>query len=212
MLILDDDADRTAVHANRWMREYMVKHYQNWDHLVRDRIGLDIDVDKLYFVRGVMKSKSWAIMTFDKAGSSYSGSVDVGYGPTGLALNMSWQDERHAPSQIRTGPRRSSSLSHRLAITDGSSITSQSPYYDAPRNQSIFLNYYKIKRRRFFGPKVVRAAAEPRDPSSGASDSEDEHVVDIRLASGEVIQGEVVEEYPRRQVRHRLKCYKALLT
>ncbi|OCH89485.1 WD40 repeat-like protein [Obba rivulosa] len=194
VLILEDDANRTAVHANRLMPKYMREHYQEWDQLVKDQIGLELEVDKLFFVCGYIKSKAWAIMTFDKASSSYSGSVDVGYGPTGIALNMTWKDERYAPTLTRTGPLRSVPYSDRLAITDSTPTSSRSLFYDAPYNQCIFLNYYKIKPRRWFGPKVIKAAAEPRDSSADASDGEDDQAATVRLASGQVVEGDIVQE------------------
>lgn len=202
ILFLNDDAERRAVHDNLLMPKYMRRNYQAWMRLVREELGFALDVDKLYFVRGFIKSKAWATMTFDKASSSYSGAVSVGYGPAGISLSATWSDEMQSPPVTRSGPSlRSVPGRQLLSITDGSRTTPQSPYYDAPRNQCIFLSYYKMKVRRFLAPKVIKAAAEPRDPSPpGSSDSEDSHLVTVHVAGDEVVEAEVEQESPSRAV------------
>ncbi|OCH93067.1 hypothetical protein OBBRIDRAFT_381083 [Obba rivulosa] len=124
MLFLHDDGERREIHDNDLMPQYMLDHYQHWIHLANEIIHLKLDVDELYFVRGFVKSKSWAIMAFEKANRSYSGSVNVQFGPSGLMLAANWTDESHIPPVTRSGPVRPRSTLHPL-ITDDSLDTAQ---------------------------------------------------------------------------------------
>ncbi|OCH93175.1 hypothetical protein OBBRIDRAFT_832829 [Obba rivulosa] len=191
-LLLDDDAERKEIKPNRRMPKYMADHIQRWLDLINE-IGLDIAAEDIYFVRGFVKSRTWATMTFQNASHETSGSVKFDYGPVGISLLGSWNNESSIPPLTRSGPLRPQANSSAFAITDGSSNTEISAPNGWPRDQCIFLNYYKVKMRRFFGPKVIKAAAGPSNLPSEETKRESRQAMSI-MRDDESMVGDIVEE------------------
>ncbi|EMD36836.1 hypothetical protein CERSUDRAFT_123877 [Gelatoporia subvermispora B] len=145
-LFLHSDAERSEVMPTRLMEQYMASNYKHWVHLAQERYKRKLDVDDIYFVRGFVKATGWTVGHFSKATS------------------VTWSRQGLRTPEIRQGPRRGLSYDGTPELLiDGTEARPSSSAYQPSRNQCIFLHYYKIKERVLRAPKIIRAAAEPRD-------------------------------------------------
>ncbi|EMD31516.1 hypothetical protein CERSUDRAFT_119735 [Gelatoporia subvermispora B] len=173
MLITTDDAERREVQPNLCMPSYMRRNYQHWLHLARDVRGHDLKLDEIYFVRGTVKTSTWAVTAFHGNAESYSGNINIYYGPAGFSLSAASSTQNIRTPEMRSGPRRIGPNCVREAIRGDSDHEAPTSSRTGPaRNQCIFLHYYKLKARPLVSPKIIMAAAEPRDPSDDSRDED----------------------------------------
>ncbi|OCH91398.1 hypothetical protein OBBRIDRAFT_527871 [Obba rivulosa] len=169
------------------MRKYVSRNYGNWQRYAYKVHGLN-DREQLYFVRGHVKAKSWAVTTFHQGSQSYSGRFHLHHGDAGFSLSVKSSEQCQRSPETRTGPPRKSSEGsahsnrhgrahddHRRASRHAlpSALPSKK---DDPRNQCIFLHYYKVAKSHGFSLKAIKAAAEPQGLPPGSPPSEGELV------------------------------------
>ncbi|OCH93714.1 hypothetical protein OBBRIDRAFT_724385 [Obba rivulosa] len=192
VLMLNDRADREIVLRNDIMHKYMIEHHDAWYQFARNTLGLAIKQEDIIFVRGLLQTSDWAgVAGFLQEGRASTLSFDAGsVAPFSVAFSVAALKEISAPIQWRTGPRR-----------DG----------DLKKDQTLFLQFYKLKKRIILGPRVVKAASEPRDMKPSSSDDHD--IARILADEGaESSDEELVEIVPaRRQVCTWTSCIFELL-
>ncbi|KAH8105449.1 hypothetical protein BXZ70DRAFT_527374 [Cristinia sonorae] len=142
VLLLTDSAHRETVNHHIAITKYMRQNYEKWQKYAGD-LGLDVRDTEILLVRGCVKTKCWTTVTWCDRGNirdiehDLSGDGLVAFGELKVLFRA---DETGAPMK-KSGPYD----------VDSSKMEP---------NQCVFLNYYKMKRRRFFlGGKKIEAHA-----------------------------------------------------
>jgi len=179
ILVLKAPADREELHQTRRMKNYMFKHIQNWHTFATDQLGLELEQDEILFVRGWVKTASWEVTAFTHQGRSgkvhFNGNLGSAV-PASASFSLKVIHQNSAAYEHRAGPDHRHSAHVEQTSTGkrrGRNRNEQHPApLESPLNQCVFLHYFKLRRRLFFGKKI-EAAAEPRDPSTTSDDDDD---------------------------------------
>ena len=160
MLVLKHEARREALHPSHDLTRYILSHHESWSAFARDVLRLDLQPEDIIFVSGFMKTAEWALAAATH--NAREGEIQFG----GELWNVA-----KATFSYTAGRSTSMSAEHRCGpkVGDPSSPEDANapPQITAPRfDQCVFLHYYKVKRRRLLGPKVIRGAAEGSGSSS----------------------------------------------
>lgn len=160
LLALAHDPLATYIESSARITSYMARHHESWLEMANSQsssgLGLGLDLEDLYFVSGTMKVPQWFIGVFDRGEESEIGGhlectvADV------FDLNAQVCDIRtvHRSPSFKKGPG---------GVSAGAEL---------PWNQCIFMRYYKMKRRLFRTPKVIKAAAGPHELPESDPDKE----------------------------------------
>lgn len=155
----------------------MKKHHRSWVDFAENELDLEISPEDIILVRGWVKTSEWAVAAFKSDTRSYGGSISASFNAVpsaGFEFKVSKKDSMMCASNSGPKPTQSSSMLNSSTSTPST----------LPQNQCIFLQYYKIKYRRFWLPSKIQAAAgpsqlpdaPPEDQSPGVPASE---VVDV---------------------------------
>lgn len=151
----------------------MKTHVDSWLEFANDRLGIGLKEQDIIFVSGFMKTTVWAEAAFSATSRScelvIAGSCFVPSACGDFRVSVS---RGLAAVESRNGP-----LDRVATWNDGSD---QKYKYD----QCIFLNYYKMKKRRdILGrPRIIKAAAGPRRLPDDDDDDDDNIAPNISQA------------------------------
>ncbi|RDX40538.1 hypothetical protein OH76DRAFT_1366095 [Lentinus brumalis] len=152
VLVLKDDGAREALHPSRDLVQYIVRNHEAWHRFAQDVFRLDLVESDVLFVSGCVKTGAWALA----AATHRAREGELVFGGTFGALSQ-------ASFSVAAEEKLTMSVEHRCGPEPPQGSA------QSKRDQCVFLHYYKLKRRRVLGPKVMRAAsAEPslgRPPS-----------------------------------------------
>lgn len=144
--------------------QYMRKHLASWSAFANERLGIGLEEEDFIFVSGHMKTPVWAEAAFNSHSATGELVISGGVASASGGFQVKMERAVNASVSSRTGPLERASV-----WKDDSAIPE---IFD----QCIFLNYYKMKTRRWRAPKVIRAAAGsphlpeyPDDESEGAA-------------------------------------------
>jgi hypothetical protein len=170
------------------------KHYRSWLSFAREK-GYNVKLHDLLLVTGVDLTKDFAMLAFDNNGGDFSVDFSVGASSIASATASAWGSWRTITSVHKNwGPQALIPPgSARLAMTAAGEAA---PRVSREYNQCVFVRGYRL-RERLLWPKVIRAAAGPKDfdgaedeeepESTGWEEGEEEvdvvHAGDIPLAS-----------------------------
>lgn len=156
---------------------YMRANFDHWFEFANTTIGLGLRDEEILFVSGTMKTSRWAVAAFRGESRKAEGSFTANLASFGEAtVSMSVSSETPPLRYYRTGPSQQTSVSARPAIQALSS--SPTPLLER-RDQCIFMNYYRMKRR-FWKPMPMQAAGDAHDcsgPSSEDSSEPESHFI-----------------------------------
>ena len=159
LLFLRDPAIWTHLDCDLHIKRYIRDNISSWQEFANERLGIGLSEEKILFVSGFTKTTVWATAAF--ADSSSDGELCIAGGcfvpSTSGEFRVAMSRCTAASVFSRWGPPER--LSQELQ--DSPQGTASAPEAQLPRDQCIFLNYYKMKRRRILGPSVLRAAAGP---------------------------------------------------
>ena len=162
MLILKQAAHRDVLHPSKDLAQYITRSHRTWYRFAQDVFRLDLKEEDIIFVHGSVKTAEWALAAATQRAREGSLLFGGEFGPLARAtFSVSASRSAAMSMEHRSGPKVA-----RLGAED----SLQNEF-----DQCVFLHYYKIKRRRFLGPKVIRAAGErssSRSPPSSVSSSE----------------------------------------
>lgn len=137
--VLGDWATREHFVRCRTVDEYIREHHSSWFQYAHAR-GFDLRIQDLIFVTGHVKTSKWALAVMRSREGQRS--LEVTVGPSSAA-NPSLNVSPHISTEsegtsiaTRSGPEPST-----LALRDSDG--------ELPKNQCIFLEYYKLEPRRF---------------------------------------------------------------
>ena len=169
LLFLDAPAKSKDIESKRHIINYMHDNIKNWFEFANADYswGLELKEQDIIFVSGTTKTSRWAVAAFQ--GNTYKmkeGHVTGDFGPFASAgFSVKIENQILPASHYRHGPRQPST------IVSGGSLTYpgySQPSLSHPPNQTLFVHYYKMKRRwvwPFKGP--MRAAGGPHQLPPG---------------------------------------------
>lgn len=174
-LMLWDDATKTVVQRQelRFIR-YMRQHHSSWYLYAREVLGIACKPEDIILVRGFIKTSSWTVAAF-LGGGSQSREITL-HGQLGPTINVecgyaSHENSTSSPMHQRSGPAYRMILRtepkvplERLVL---SSATETEP---TPKDQCVFLNYFKVLYRAKFLKSIVAAADPPDLDRDGTED------------------------------------------
>lgn len=193
VLVLDHCANHEAIHESRSLVKYLAQNMDSWVEFITT--GLEIDIPRspgLMFIGGFHKTVNWAVASYVAAGKAAEFHVNTDFLAASGAISASASSQTYIAPIQNWGPER-------IRTEDGNRTRDSNTRVDEEKyDQSIFLNYYRIKKRLGF-PMVVKAAAGydelPRyDRGSGeglatpaaAHDSDDEEDLDVDISLAQV--------------------------
>lgn len=163
LLVLMDYATKSSVGLDFPFEEYMLRNHQSWcDFAVN--LGIRRDPHTIILVRGNVKTSSWAVAAFFDAGHhGHEVTFNGQFGELASAgLKYSQQQGTVCSFEQRTSlytmPLNQENPSR---LADG-----------GKHNQCIFLNYFKVKYRKFL-PRRIVANADMLDSSGDNGSDQD---------------------------------------
>lgn len=163
LLMLKQSANKTYLECRMHIQQYVRAHISKWCSFANDEFGIGLEEQDLIFVSGHTKTSVWGAAAFQH--SSASAELRIGGGcfvpSVSGEFNVSMSRCSDASVFSRCGPRD-------LVSTWNDDTPMRIPKYQ----QCIFVNYYKMKSRRWpLRPAVIQAAAGPHElPDDGDDD------------------------------------------
>lgn len=142
MAILGDYGHQRWYLSSRQFRDYIIKHHASWCAFAEGE-GYLVPPDAIILVSGWLKTSEWTIATFSSSGRSQAIDLNASAGPYASAvIQAAGGEERYTSIEQRSSPRKA-------GVAQGEGL---------PRDQCLFLRYYKLKTRALGRPKVVLQA------------------------------------------------------
>lgn len=138
--------------------------------------GARVELSDLLLVTGCDKTAGWAVAAFTEHQRGASISFEGGYTPVaggGFSLSGSWSSTSFV--QHREGPP-SSADQWAILPTSSNLIASSEASPPVCYDQCVFVRGLRCKARPLRAPKVIEAAAEPRDDPPLPKDSDDDDI------------------------------------
>ncbi|KDQ54309.1 hypothetical protein JAAARDRAFT_135733, partial [Jaapia argillacea MUCL 33604] len=158
VLVLPDSAHREDAFYPKMFKDHMLKHYRSWYEFAVHQCGCEIKVSDLVLVTGCHMTTKWAMAAFSNSDVRASGSFGAGI-PGGVSAKFSlsggWSTSRFVHHHSGPQPSFLGTKAQGSSNPDGSE--------EDDRNQCVFLRGYRVMERRFLGPKVIEAAADPQN-------------------------------------------------
>ncbi|KAI0686423.1 hypothetical protein BC835DRAFT_1288098 [Cytidiella melzeri] len=192
-LLLKDFSDKTYLLDTGNLKKYMLQHHDAWYNFATgESLGIDCKPYDIILVKGFVKTSAWAVAAY-KSGvrstqaMSLTGTVG-GVGEAGFEFRV--DSSEGYMFDTRYGPEG----------RDAKALQSSRHVPTVfPRDQSVFLSYYKIKQRMWW--KKIVAHAGPHVLPRGPNEEQNTAVMTDMEGS--------IEEVPGRQLV-RIACLNQL--
>ncbi|KAI0369597.1 hypothetical protein BV20DRAFT_1053185 [Pilatotrama ljubarskyi] len=185
LLLLDPKGEKTslAAHTLPDAEAYVRTNAPKWEKLATDEIGLDVQLEDLFFVTGVVRTSRWAVAAFSGAQPGTIGTVSCKLGSTDpRAMEMRFADATLSSSWYRVGPVNAREQARSVgkpvdatgpttATASPSTLGAAAPEPDR-QDQCLFFSYYKVKRR-LLAPLKLEAGAGPHKLPRNPDDMKD---------------------------------------
>ncbi|KAM5544356.1 hypothetical protein V8D89_002016 [Ganoderma adspersum] len=156
--------------------DYMCANFHHWVEFANSTTGLGLKDEEILFVCGTMKTDRWAVAAFCGEAQRTEGSFTAKLASLGEAsVSMSISSKTPPVRYYRMGPSQRPSVSETVPpATQESSPSPQATLPSEQRDQYIFMNYYKMKRRFFWKPFPMKAAGGVHSGSGPGSEEDSE--------------------------------------
>ena len=176
LLLLKRPAHKMFLDCDRIIVEYIDRHLTSWSNFANGHLGMTLQDEDFIFVSGHTKTPVWTVAAFSDKRSTGQLVISGGAAPAIVGLQVKMEHAVDTSVPFRTGPL------DRMSAWKDDSVTPE--IYD----QCIFLNFFKMKTRRWRVPKILRAAAGYHQLPDDF-DSDDEATSDGRQYSTENYAG-----------------------
>ena len=143
------------------IRQYVYRHHSAWHRAAR-KLGYDLQSHEIILVTGFLKTSRWAISTLKRLKQSNTLSLSLRMTPYAI-LGPTFTLVKPSNGQVsldqRWGPHHATPLNNEPQSSTHRDLASQ--------NQTLFLQYYKLKRRSIHGKTEFQEA----DSQLGSSSS-----------------------------------------
>ena len=155
LLVLQSHGHSETVFSNRKLKIYMVRQHEQWCAYLRDVLGQDISSGEVVLISGWVKtSADWAAAAFSNFVSKHHAAIQAQASQfVGFELFRSRMRAQSGPKMHRQGVKYPRGKGRTLA--------------ELERDQSIFLQRYKLKRRLVILKTIVAGAGYDRLPDHG---------------------------------------------
>jgi hypothetical protein len=181
---------REDLQRDRFLERSFTKHYRSWLAFAHEQ-GHNVQLSDLILVTGVDLTKDFSMLAFEHAGGDFSVEFNVGVSQVASASASAWGSWRTITSVHKNwGPQEllpPGSARRAITATDQDRSGPSDDYC-----QCVFVRGYRMRERRLLWPKVMKAAAEPRDVDDGDADQEG-HDPEFGLEDGEEDEMDDVE-------------------
>lgn len=182
LLYLWDRGGRTVCDTNTTWQKHIARNFESWETFFATR---GLENKEMIIVRGFVKSSAWDAFAWCQSSASRDVRVSIGapgHGAAGIVhsasiVSTSAPERRSFPPRGNTlespltKPQFPTSVSYDLEVSDDSQSGDPIRYHhpELQFEQTVFLSYYRAKRRLFV--KKVSANAgyynlPPRSPDS----------------------------------------------
>lgn len=195
------------IEAEDAFEEYTKHHYSSWVTFAREkRLGNDI---KPIIVTGVDMTRDFAMMAYSNKGARISSKFTITAPLAGSGSAPVWGKwDTQGLVHTNCGPhyRTLSPHSDVLEIQRFDTNTREIP---KQYNQCVFVRYYTMRWRALVFPKVIKAAAGPRD--LGPGNNRNETLPDLAVQLGSDLdteadmgagRGDSTTDHPRSVIGH----------
>ncbi|EKM56565.1 uncharacterized protein PHACADRAFT_92278 [Phanerochaete carnosa HHB-10118-sp] len=151
VLELNSEADAESIYEKVSLKEYIIRHHNEWYAYAKDVLDLDIQRESIVVVIGWVKTEAdWATVAFGNTSTSSSVSLEGrAAGVVGAGVGTSRSSSTTGPTMRRQGKDYSASAP------------------DSARDQSVFLKRLKMKKRFGLLKEIVAGAGYHRLPDRG---------------------------------------------
>ncbi|KAH9915535.1 uncharacterized protein B0H18DRAFT_1124858 [Fomitopsis serialis] len=163
VLVLGSPAELQEIIYTKAMTDYMKTNIDSWVAFAQT-LGVDLQHNRIMFVKGWVKTTHWALAAFREKGKSKRCHIQGGVGPVGSAyLDVTFSDATDHGGESRSGPPGSER---------GDAEGARGLDHGRPKDQCVLLRYFISKKRPLLAPEIIEAAARPQSPPkySDASD------------------------------------------
>lgn len=164
--------------------EYIRQNHDAWYSFATNSqtYGLQCKPEDIIMVRGTVKTSAWAVAAYRDSGNhthnvAFSGQVgpvaDAGFQLTSSSTVQSSFEHRAGPTPNAARPTSlkpvasgtsSNHGKYELPELEVAATLSREEVPDNARNQTVFLGFYKVKRRYFLPKKIVANAGSDELP------------------------------------------------
>ena len=164
MAVLGDVGTEARVLRNFAFSRYMKAYHSSWCAFAYGK-GYALHPSDLVLVYGWLKTSEWALAAFTNQGRTHEISFSAEAGAFAAArFGVTYGTDVHVSMQTRAGPRRPPDQQGQEASST------------LPKNQCMFLKYYKQKTRLLRSPKITwEADAKDARGSSEYENAESSH-------------------------------------
>ena len=157
--ILEDTAKQERAVRSLAFRQYICHHHASWYALAK-KLDVYVQPSDLVLVYGCVKTSAWALATFSSNNSDHKLSLSVS-GPSfpSAKFEASGHQDVNMSMEQRAGPQRPPSTPTQGHEPD-----------EAPKDQCLFLDYYKLKTRKP-GMTILQGEAKAQD-AIGSSENQ----------------------------------------
>jgi hypothetical protein len=173
-LMLWDDATKSVVQQQSvQFRNYMRDNHDAWVEFVTQHLGVTCRPEDIVLVKGTIKTSCWTVGAFLGCESrDHAVTLNGQLGPL-VDVDFTYHGSQNftaSPVISRSGPKsRIVSSRKTLARLLGSIPHAFNNHRSPVKNQCIFVEYYKMKRRLFLPRKLEAAASGSSTDDNGPS-------------------------------------------
>ncbi|KAJ3554389.1 hypothetical protein NM688_g3138 [Phlebia brevispora] len=168
-LALHRTAGRKSILNTSTLEAYISRKHRTWHDFTTDR-GLKCQPSDVICLSGWVKTSEWTVAAFLKDEQGFACSVQGQITPSAtIGCNVCVTESREMSVIYHSGPERivpPSSSDPSIPSTSSTPPTEKA-------DQTIFIEFYKVRYRKFVAPKAFKAAAGPHHLPDPYQDTED---------------------------------------
>ena len=168
-----DSADRLLHASSLAFKEYILENYDSWCQfaLTKKRDPEDPEFEGPVLVRGWVKTSDWDVVTWIKANRSQKLTVAAGFrdylqGGASVSRSVGFSSgvhHRFGPPKLQgVSPGSGGVMDVHQDLLDGC---------NPPRDQCVFVSYFKVKKRLLLPRKIEAAAGIYKPPGNDRPES-----------------------------------------
>ena len=196
MLLLRDSGFLHSVDTSTKFVEYIKNHQKSWWEAVKSE--LSVKENDIILISGVVKTSTWSMASFVERGTDHEINLLSQVGPIAQAGATMQIQNSNSTSFCREGPKdRIEKLNPGTAQnTPGVSTTTLSSVSAFPKDQDIFIHYYKVKYRILGFTKIAASGPDAELPDDESNDQDtsapqagegEEQEVDVEISEPQQI-------------------------
>ena len=154
-LLLNNTASRESVDRLRDLEEYIVDNHRSWHTFITGELRRSCEPDEVVCISGCVKTSEWAMTATIASSRTPQDQLDEGQLSESAASGLQVVHNTEPQTFYHAGPE-SPEASPLSQINSDQQQVRPFPRVK-PKNQCIFVSYYKVKYRKRRQPRLVAA-------------------------------------------------------